>query len=188
MPTVRPSFVALAAWLACATPAYPGDVPHPAVRIRLRHDGTAALIDARAMLHADVATAWRVLSDYDRYAAFVPGVQSSRVVSRDDGRIEVEQSGNASLGAMHERFDVTYEIVEQPPFGLRSRVVRGCDCTLESSYAVSAAGAGVELAYHGRLATRPSVAASVEQMLVERSIAGHFRALAEEIERQAAAR
>jgi hypothetical protein len=32
------------------------------------------------------------------------------------------------------------------------------------------------------------VAASVEQMLVERSIAGHFRALAEEIERQAAAR
>ena len=34
-------------------------------------------IEANALLNADATTAWRVLTDYERYVDFIPGLESS---------------------------------------------------------------------------------------------------------------
>lgn len=59
--------------------------PHPAaaatVTINAELQGDAIDIHASAMLNADVTTAWRVLTDYDRCAEFIPDLNVSRVQS-----------------------------------------------------------------------------------------------------------
>ena len=50
-------------------------------------------IHAGVVLNADVATAWRVLTDYGRYAEFIPDLHLSRIVARHGATVTVEQSG-----------------------------------------------------------------------------------------------
>jgi hypothetical protein len=100
---------------------------HPAaaaiVTINTRLQGATIDIHASALLNADAATAWRVLTDYDRYAEFIPDLQLSRVVARDGAKITVEQSGDAALWLFKLPVHVTFEVNELPPDRLRSRTV-----------------------------------------------------------------
>ena len=80
-------------------------------------------IEGSAELNADPETAWRVLTDYERYVDFIPGLQESRVVARNGATVTVEQTGNVELWKLHMPLDVTFEITEMAPTGLVSRVV-----------------------------------------------------------------
>jgi methyl coenzyme M reductase subunit C-like uncharacterized protein (methanogenesis marker protein 7) len=62
------------------------------VTINANLQGDAIDIHASAMLNADAATAWRVLTDYDRYAEFIPDLRVSRVVARDDANIRDDET------------------------------------------------------------------------------------------------
>jgi hypothetical protein len=148
-----------------------------------RYAGTVR-IEGDAVLHAELAQAWAVLTDYDRYNRFVPGVRSSRVIARRGSSVTVEQSGDAGLWPLRSPIRVVYEIVERAPTELRSRVIAGCDCTLESTYSLMPFGSGVRLSYTGQLAGGESFRAALEQAAVERRIAAHLQALAEQIERE----
>ncbi len=76
------------------------------------------------MLDADVATAWRVLTDYDRYVEFIPDLRVSRVVARRGSTVTVEQSGDA-VWLFTWPLEITFEIDESPPSRLQSRAVAG---------------------------------------------------------------
>ena len=67
------------------------------ITIDAERDGDAIDIRASVVLNADAATAWRVLTDYDRYTEFIPDLRVSRVVARRDATVTVEQSGDAAL-------------------------------------------------------------------------------------------
>ena len=54
------------------------------VTVEARREGDAVIVEAHALLHVDLETAWNVLTDYDRYAEFIPDLKSSRTVSRSD--------------------------------------------------------------------------------------------------------
>ena len=70
-------------------------------RIESSRQDDVVAIHASADLAADRDTAWRVLTDYGRYADFIPDLSASRVVSRTGTDVIVEQSGKAvpALGA-----------------------------------------------------------------------------------------
>ena len=55
--------------------------------VESERDGEAVNIRAKADLKADVATAWRVLTDYDRYVEFIPDLapKPCRCTARLDG-------------------------------------------------------------------------------------------------------
>jgi hypothetical protein len=139
------------------------------------------------VLNADAATAWRVLTDYNRYTEFIPDLRVSRVVARRGAMVTVEQSGDAVLWLFKMPLDITFEIKEIPPSSLQSRAVAGSLRALTSSYALTPAAPGIRLDYVGRIAPGFALFGPIEKKAVEQNVARQFQALAEEIERQSAA-
>lgn len=175
--------VALAAALFAALPAYGVDAASIAWHAS-RGDGEVA-IEASAIVDADVATVWRVLTDYAHYTQFIPDVRKSRVVSRQGSMVVVQQAIDASWGLVRAPVDLTYEITEDAPYGLVSHATGDCTCTLDSRYRLTAAGSLVRLDYRGRLALDGGVLAFAERAAGERTAARQFHALVEEIEKRA---
>ena len=157
------------------------------ITIVVERNGNTTDIRASAVLNANVATAWRVLTDYNRYTEFIPDLRVSRVVARRGATVTVEQSGDAALWLFKIPLNVTFEINEIPPNGLRSRAVAGSLRALASSYALMPAASGVRLDYVGRVAPGFELFGPLEQMAIEQNVARQFQALADEIERRGAA-
>jgi len=181
----RSSAIAFAMMLVLA-----GSQPAAAaiVTINARLQGATIDVHASALLNADAATAWRVLTDYDRYAEFIPDLQVSRVVARDGARITVEQSGDAALWLFKLPVHVTFEVNEHPPDRLRSRTVAGSVRVLASSYVLVPDASGLRLDYAGQIVPGFELVGRIERMMLERNAARHFQALADEIERRSAVR
>ena len=148
-----------------------------------QHDATV-IIRASAIVDTDAATAWRVLTDYGRYREFVPGLRTSRVLARAGPQVTVEQSGVAPLWLLSVPMTITYDIVESPPARLRSRATIPGAGVLHSSYALVPTDAGLQLVYLGTIAITPGPMTALREGAAERAIEGHFRALADEMERR----
>jgi hypothetical protein len=168
--------------LAIATTARAAEVS-----VEVGHAGGAVIVTAHARVDADAATAWRVLTDYARYRDFVPGLRTSRVVSRNGAHVTVEQTGVAPLWLLDVPIDVNYDITESPPTAVHSRALARDAGTLTSDYTLTPSDNHVVLDYRGVLTTRPSLLAPLREATGERSVVAHFRALAGEMERQARA-
>jgi len=141
-------------------------------------------IAASAQLNADADSAWRVLTDYEHYVDFIPGLRESRIVGRKGATVTVEQSGDVVLWLLHMPLDVTFEITEIAPTRLDSRVVAGDLRALNSHYVLTPTGNGVRLEYFGKLNSGFALFDSVERLAVKQNIARRFQALADEIERR----
>jgi ribosome-associated toxin RatA of RatAB toxin-antitoxin module len=153
-----------------------------------QRDGAVIVIHASAMLDADTATAWRVLTDYERYTEFIPDLHVSRVISRHGDVVTVEQSGDAQLWLLRFPMNITFEIVEHPTETLRSRALAGSLRSLSSTYTLTSQPPGTRLDYAGRVEPGFELLGELERTAVEQSGRRHFQALADEIEHQAATR
>jgi ribosome-associated toxin RatA of RatAB toxin-antitoxin module len=154
------------------------------ISVTAERRGDTIHINASALLNADAATAWRVLTDYDRYTQFIPNLRVSRVVARHGSRVTVEQSGNAALWFFRKRVDVTYEVTESPPNTIHSRAIAGSLRALASTYSLTPDKGGVRLDYAGHIAPGYEILGAIEEIAVRRNIESEFRALVDEIERR----
>ncbi len=159
-----------------------------AIAVDAERNGDAIDIRASAVLKSDAGTAWRVLTAYDRYPEFIPDLHASRVVARHNATVLVEQSGDAVLWLFKLPIDITFEVQESPPGGMRSRAVAGTLRLLTSSYALTPVASGLRLDYVGHVTPGYPLLGYFEKRAVERNVARQFQALADEIERQSAAR
>jgi ribosome-associated toxin RatA of RatAB toxin-antitoxin module len=167
-------------------------LPWPAVAgatitVDAQRHGNAVDIRATAVLTADAGTAWRVITDYDRYPEFIPGLRSSHVIARHGSMATVEQAGDVSLWPFRFPVDVTYEIHEMPPGNLESKAVGGNLRALASSYVLTPADSGTRLDYSGHADLGSALFREFERVALERAVARQFRALADEIERRGGA-
>lgn len=171
-----------AAWVLAAVPP----AAAASVTVVAERSGAAIELHASAVLHADPATAWRVLTDYERYPAFIPDLRRSRVVSRRGSSVVVEQTGVAALWLFRLPVDIRYEIDELPPGRLRSRAVAGSVRALASCYTLTPSASGLRLEYAGRLEPRSTLFEGLQHAAIEHSVGRQFQALADEIERRSA--
>lgn len=156
------------------------------IAISLANRPGATEIEGSALLNADAGTAWRVLTDYEGYIDFIPGLQGSRIVARKGATVTVEESGDVTLGLVHRSLDVTFEVTEIAPTRLVSHVVAGDLRTLKSCYMLTTVGNRVRLQYIGQLDTEPALFGAIERLALKQNVARRFQALADEIERQSA--
>jgi hypothetical protein len=170
--------------LATAVGGFPSDAV-ATVSVDVAADQGAVVIAASASLKADAATAWNVLTAYDRYARFIPGVRSSTVVARRGGAVTVEQFDDAVLWPARWPFRIVYEIREMPPDRLESRASATVLPPLQSTYLLTPTPGGVRLEYTGRVAAGFIGPGEVEQWAIKRAVLRQFEALAHEIERNA---
>lgn len=149
-------------------------------------DGTIE-INGTAELDADIATAWGVLTDYERYVDFIPGMRESRVVARSGATVTVEQICDITVGPLHRPLDVTFEITEMAQTLLVSRVVAGDLRALSSRYELTPVGNRVRVQYAGTLDSGIATSDAIERFAVRQNITSRFQALVDEIERQSTA-
>lgn len=171
----------LAALVAFA--ASPSQVAAATVDVDVQRDGDTVLIHAGASLGVDAATAWQVLTDYERYADFIPGVHSSRVIARRGGVVEVEQYDDALWSPLHVASRITYEVTEMPPNRLSSLAAASALPQLESGYVLTPTTRGTRLEYTGRVAGGSMLLGRIGQWVIERKVTRQFQALADRIER-----
>jgi carbon monoxide dehydrogenase subunit G len=105
--------------------------PGPAIALLLSNDvsvqqhGDEILVHAQSEVDADRATIWATLSDYDHLAQFIPGMSSSRTISRTGAEAIVEQKGIATFGPIRRRFTVLLAVREGPAGSIRMSRVGG---------------------------------------------------------------
>ena len=99
--------------LASERPALPDARSQVVVSLADTSDGTVRL-EGRFTVAASSATAWSVLTDYEHIPAFVSSMRSSRVKSRDDGCLLVEQESVGKALLFHRKVYVLLRVRETP--------------------------------------------------------------------------
>jgi carbon monoxide dehydrogenase subunit G len=111
----------LAAALIVATLALAGIEPAHAAQalaspaattLQVERRGNEFVVQAQAEIGADLATAWRTLSDYDHLNEFIPGMSASHTLTRNGDEAVVEQQGSAGFGPFRREFTVRLAVRE----------------------------------------------------------------------------
>jgi len=177
------ALLAVALLVGRAAPAAPAEIV-----VETAREGEAYVITARGDLDADAGLAWRVLTEYDRYPAFVPDLHSSRTVSRSADGAVVEQRGELRFLWVRIPLNVRYEIRERPPSVVESRATGGSFREMTGRYELHQNGGTLRVAYTGRLVPDFAMPPLIGTLAVRRNVERQFTAMIGEIERQSAAR
>ena len=152
--------------------------------MQVTRDGEVFQVDASADIEGNVARTWRVLTDYGRFAEFIPDLRSSRVVSRDGQQVVVEQKGEARVLFFSFPIDVRLAITEYPNERLVSRAVAGNFREMRGAYSLEAGQGRILLRYAGRMVPDFFVPPLIGTLALRQNVEASFRALVAEIERQ----
>lgn len=147
-------------------------------------DGKIYRIAASGTVAAAPGAVWRILTDYDHLADYVPNLKSARVVSRDGDRVVVDQLGNTSFLFFSRAIHLVTQVHEQPPHAIDVTLVEGdmkvyrCRWTLTPT-----AAGGTLVAYDATIAPNFYVPGIVGVPLVRKDIAAMMTAVLARMER-----
>ncbi len=159
-------------------PAHGADVTLSAAR-----EGDAVDITASATLSVDRDSAWRVLTAYDRYATFIPDMESSRIVSRDGDHVVVEQRGAARWLWLSQPVTIRMAVTETPPVLVLSRLLSGTIRDMRGRYELVRESDRLRLVYTGRIVPDDTQVGYFDLLAVRANASRQFTALVHEIER-----
>jgi ribosome-associated toxin RatA of RatAB toxin-antitoxin module len=168
--------------------AAPGASAAADVEVHASRSGDTFDVSAEAAFEAEARVAWEVLTDYDRFAEFIPGMHSSRLVSREGDRAVVEQRGEASLLFFHFPIEVRLAIEERAPESIESQAIAGNFRELKGAYRLEAEGSRLRLQYKGQFTPDFDIPPLIGTMVVRHTLEQRFRAMVEEILRRQARR
>jgi ribosome-associated toxin RatA of RatAB toxin-antitoxin module len=158
--------------------------PAADVSVRTTRQGDTFRIEASADLAADVQSVWRVLTDYNGLPRFIPGMNSSHVVSRSDNQVIIEQKGEIQLLFFTFPMEVKLAAEEFPYRTITSRAVAGNFKEMRNAYQIEVRGAIVRLRYSGSMTPDFAVPPLIGTMAVRHKVERQFGAMVDEIERR----
>lgn len=172
------------AWLPVATAAATADI-----EVQTHRQGDVVEVWAQATVQAPQPLVWATLTDYERLPEFIPGLHSSRILSRKGATTVVEQRGEANFLLLRVPIDVTLESTERPPY-LEVRRLSGSLRHLQGRYEARAlpGTALVQLRWTGSIAPETELPPLIGEALVRMSIRKQFTGMVDEIERREALR
>lgn len=174
------------AWSASALPAQPAA---PALELTVRHtdgpDGSKAYrIAANGTVAATQALAWRILTDYDRLADYVPDLKSARVLARDGDKVIVEQVGAARFLFFSRDIRLVVLVHEQPPNKIDVSLIEGDMKVYRCSWElVPLESGGTRVLYRAAIEPAFYVPQAIGTNLVRQDIARMMKAVLKRIER-----
>lgn len=179
---VRPiACLFLLALVAVLAPAQAAEVA-----VHVTRSGNTLQVDASAEFDGTIARTWQVLTDYNRFAEFIPDVRASRVMSREGSQVRVEQNGEARFLFLSFPMDVSLAITEYPYERIDSRAVAGNFREMRSAYSLETGQGRVLLRYSGRMVPDFYIPPLIGTLVLRHNIETTFRALVDEIERRQA--
>jgi ribosome-associated toxin RatA of RatAB toxin-antitoxin module len=154
------------------------------VSVDITRAGDVFHVQAKAEFEGGINRTWQVLTDYARYADYIPEVTESRVISRQGREVQVEQKGEARLLFVTFPIDVRLAITEYPRERIVSRAVAGNFREMRNAYSIEEGQGRILLRYVGRLVPDFYVPPIIGTLLLKRNIEAMFVALVDEMERQ----
>jgi len=145
------------------------------------------VIHVEASFHVDVspALAWRVMTDYEHMAQFIPTMTQSRVLSATNDRLTVLQKGVARLAWFSHDWEVEREVTLEPEVTIRSRALRGNVKRMEMESHLSPEDGGVRIRYQALTVPDFWVPPLIGPALMKSQVTEQFTALAAEMHRRA---
>lgn len=153
------------------------------ISVQTARHGNTFEVEATAEIEAGVAQAWKVLTDYDRLAEFIPGVQESRVLSRQGSKVVIEQRGEARLLFFVFPMQVRLAIEEFPYDRIVSDAIGGNFKELHGIYYLRAHRGGLSLRYEATFTPNFGVPPWIGTLLMRSTVEKRFAAMVHEIEK-----
>jgi carbon monoxide dehydrogenase subunit G len=159
------------------------ELPHQ-ITVTVVRDGGVFEIDAQSRIVADREVAWAVLTDYEGYAEFVPGMISSRRLSEQPLRIE--QHGEFGILFLIKHVYSTLDVNEDPPSAVRFHAIGGNLRRLETQVSIFQDGDTIVLTYRSTIEPDFWVPPLIGTSIVRAGIRRKLISVSNEIERRAA--
>lgn len=153
------------------------------ISVQTTRHGDSFEVEATAQIDADVAGAWKVLTDYDRLAEFIPGMLESRIVSREGSSVVVDQHGETSLLFLTFPMRVRLAIEEQPYERIVSNAISGNFKEMHGVYYLQAREGGMHLRYEGKFTPDFGFPPLLGTLIVRSTAEKRFSAMVHEIEK-----
>jgi ribosome-associated toxin RatA of RatAB toxin-antitoxin module len=166
---------ALWAWSAAPVAAQPG-----APRFELNVERVDAAegnqvyqIASSGTVAAAPAVVWRVLTDYNHFADYLPNLKSARVVSRDGDSLIVEQLGTARFLFFSRTIRLVVQVHERAPDRIDISLVDGDMKVYRASWELSpvAGATGTRVAYNATIVPKFDVPGIIGTNVVRKDIA-----------------
>jgi carbon monoxide dehydrogenase subunit G len=153
--------------------------------LKVAQQADEIVVYAESDVDADRATIWSTLSDYDHLARFIPGMASSRTVSRNGAEAVVAQKGSFGIGPFHRTFSVLLDVRENPNQSISTSGIGGDFGRFESRYDVVPLGPQcARIVYHATLVPEVALPPIVGLSAMRFMIYTQFNALLTEIRRR----
>jgi hypothetical protein len=153
-------------------------------RVKVDTGLTGVRVDASQVVYADAATVWSTITDYNRLAAFIPDMVSSRVISAPGTPKRVEQIADAGLFAFIMPDRVVLAMEEQSGNSLRFRAVSGRVASMSGEWRIVGSGAPVTLHYRAHVLPLTPLPPLVSEYFIESEVRARFEAVGNEAERR----
>jgi ribosome-associated toxin RatA of RatAB toxin-antitoxin module len=115
--------------------------------VNFQQQGTHLLVSGELTVPVSPATAWAVLTDYERVPEFVPGMRVSRVLEQSGNTRLVEQQGEMQANNMRMLYMGTLRITEEPTSRLSVQFLSGTFRNMQGQWTLQGKRAPVTLAY-----------------------------------------
>ncbi len=179
---------ALSAWGSAAAAAQP---VAPSFELSVeRVDGAegnqAYQITSSGTVAATPAVVWRILTDYNHLADYLPNLKSTRVVSRNGDRVIVEQLGTARFLFFSQAIRLVVQVQERPPDRIDISLIDGDMKVYRASWVLSpsADAAGTRVVYNATIVPKFDVPGIVGTNVVRKDIARMMAAVLLRLDRQ----
>lgn len=149
-------------------------------------EGKAYQVTSSAMVDAPPAAVWRLLTDYDHLADYLPNLKSVRVVSRDGDTVILDQVGTARFLFFSQSIRLRVLVQERAPDQIDISLIEGDMKVFRASWKLSplAGAAGTRLDYQANIVPKFDVPGVVGTSVVKKDIARMMTAVLMRLERQ----
>ena len=153
-------------------------------RVKVDSGLTGVRVDASQVVYADAATVWNTITDYNRLAAFIPDMVSSRLISAPGTPKRVEQIADAGLFAFIMPDRVVLAMEELPGNSLRFRAISGKVARMTGEWRIVGTSPPVTLHYHAYVLPMTPLPPLVSDYFIESEVRARFEAVGNEAERR----
>ena len=156
-------------------------------RTEVSRSGSVVQVRSTIEAAAPGELCYAVLADFDRLAEFIPGMQSSTVVSPPGEPLLLRQVGQATVGFIEYAFDVTLAVTQDPPKRISFSSVAGNLKQMQGSWLVGGDTFRCHIEYRADIEPAFWVPPVVGPLLMRRQVEQQIEGLVAEIERRARA-
>lgn len=158
------------------------DLPEPVVQVNELNGKLVLNISYRVPVSP--REAWAVLTDFENMPAFVPGLESSKVLMRTGKTIQVEQTGSVRFGMLPIQYASRRQIEIVPYQSISSHTLSG-NARLDSIMLLTPSGSGTLLTYHATAVPDLPVPNSLISSSLGEMLENQFKAMGQEMARRA---